>query len=286
MGEILGEVFALKAKDNEALKAWIARAIEIFERARRAQVAFPSEARGWILLHRAGLSTEQQAVILARAQGSLKRDVISTAMRSCYPELTLGHRKSAAAHVVETANEPPDADDSASANEVDFKDVELLLAEHEQTIAADPHDPTEVFCESEVAEVLAVSWKEKRSELNRLQKQRKFTAAKELRRSFRIEVEELKKKTKCHRCRRQGHWSRECRQPRRDDNGKGSGKQTTSSSTSSKPSGAALVETEPLDFVAYVETVPTEVAMVNESESLLQRIRSLVAGRQAPAPIM
>lgn len=284
MGEILGEVFALKAKDNEALKAWIARATEIFDRcARRAQVSFPTEARGWILLHRAGLSTEQQAVILARAQGSLKRDDISTAMRSCYPELTLGTRKSTAAHVVESVDEPVDADERPDVDDGDFKDVELLLAEHEPMSTADVGDSSEVFWESEVAEVLAVSWKEKRSELNKLQKQRKFTAAKELRRSFRIEVEELKKKTKCHRCGKQGHWSRECRQPRRDDAGKGfgKGKNPTSSSTPPRPSGAAMVETEPLDFVAYVETVPTEIAMVNESESLLQRLRTLVADRRA-----
>ena len=285
MGEILGEVFALKAKDNEALKAWIARATEIFDRcARRAQVSFPSEARGWILLHRAGLTTEQQAVILARAQGSLKRDVISTAMRSCYPELTLGNRRSTAAHVVESVNEPVENEDSLGPDETDFKDVELLLAEHEQVTVSDANDSSEVFWESEVAEVLAVSWKEKRSELNKLQKQRKFTAAKELRRSFRIEVEELKKKTKCHRCGKQGHWSRECRQPRRDDGGKGSGKHSSSSSMSTKPSGAALVETEPLEFVAYVETVPTEVAMVEDSPSMLERLRALVADRRPPLP--
>ena len=263
MGEILGEVFSLKAKDNETLKAWIARATEIFDRcARRAQVSFPSEARGWILLHRAGLTIEQQAVILARAQGSLKRDEISTAMRSCYPDLTLGSRRSAAAHIVENDNPVMSMDEPAEMDEIDFKDVELLLAEHEHASSAEVYESSEIFGESEVAEVLAVSWKEKRSELNRLQKQRKFTAAKDLRRSFRIEVEELKKKTKCHRCGQQGHWSRECRQPRRDGGGKGFGKNTSSASTSSKPSGAAMVETEPLDFVAYVETVPTEVAMV------------------------
>ena len=285
MGEILGEVFALKAKDNEALKAWIARATEIFDRcARRAQVSFPSEARGWILLHRAGLSTEQQAVILARAQGSLKRDVISTAMRSCYPELTLGTRRSQAAHVVENAENNIETEESLESEEVHFKDVELLLAEHDHSSTLETPDLHETFCETEVAEVLAVSWKEKRSELNRLQKQRKFTAAKELRRSFRIEVEELKKKTKCHRCGRQGHWSRECRQPRRDDAGKGSGKGFQSSSTSSKPSGAALVETAPLDFVAYVETIPSEVAYVDCQDTLLQRLRTLVASRRDPCP--
>ena len=92
----------------------------------------------------------------------------------------------------------------------EFEDVELLLAEFEKTDVSSPAD--EVFEEADVAEVMAVSWKEKRQELNKLQKSRRFKAATDLRRSFRVEVEELKKRTKCHRCQRVGHWSRECPQ--------------------------------------------------------------------------
>ena len=97
-----------------------------------------------------------------------------------------------------------------------------------------------MFEEADVAEVMAVSWKEKRQELNKLQKSRRFKAATDLRRSFRVEVEELKKRTKCHRCHRVGHWSREC--PQRAQ----SAKPSSSSSGSQQPKrspemGAAMV---------------------------------------------
>ena len=100
-------------------------------------------------------------------------------------------------------------------NEVAFDDVELLLAEHPVSPVEPPEDG-EPFAEPDVAEVLAATWKEKRAELNGLQKSRTFGAGKDLNTSFRIEVEELKKRVLTHRCGKQGHWSRACRQPRND----------------------------------------------------------------------
>ena len=149
--------------------------------------------------------------------------------------------------------------------EVEFSDVELLLSEH--TSGGFDGATTEAFLETEVAEVLASTWKEKRAELSRLQKTRKFTAAKDVKRSFRIEVEELKKRTKCHRCGRLGHWSRECRAPRND--GKPSG-------AASAPSGAASVEPSKVEFIAYVSSTMT----------LLQRVRALRHDREAHGQAM
>ena len=131
MGEILGEVFNLKAKPNETLKAWVARATELFDRCeRKTKVTFPQEARGWILLHRAGMTKEQQAVILACAQGQLEREKICIATRSCYPDLVCQGNKAIPAHLVE---EHPSAEVDLSEDpgpEIEFKDVELLLIGH------------------------------------------------------------------------------------------------------------------------------------------------------------
>ena len=55
-----------------------------------------------------------------------------------------------------------------------------------------------------------MTWREKRGEVKRLQKARKFQQVKELKCQFRVEVEEIKKKSRCHKCQRQGHWAREC----------------------------------------------------------------------------
>ena len=53
MGEVLGEVFGLAAKDSESMKNWTSRRpAETFLRCRRkANVNFPTQARGWIMLH-------------------------------------------------------------------------------------------------------------------------------------------------------------------------------------------------------------------------------------------
>ena len=68
LGELMTEIFQLKFKEGESVKAWVARSSELFDRlARKTQVKFPSEARGWIILHRAGLTDSEKAVALARA---------------------------------------------------------------------------------------------------------------------------------------------------------------------------------------------------------------------------
>ena len=221
MGESLGKIFTLRAQEGESLKTWIARAIEVFASCeRKANIKFPSEAKGWVLLHRALLTEEQQAVVLARAQGILKKENISVALRSCYPELVLRSRKTFSAHLVEDEDEITEPD--LALDEVG-QEVEALIADFVPDQIDLPGD--ELFAEADVAEVMAVSWREKRQELNRLQKSRKFAAAKELKRSFKVEIEEMKRKTKCHKSGKVGHWSRECRS-------KGDGKGSKSGSTS------------------------------------------------------
>ena len=83
--------------------------------------------------------------------------------------------------------------------------MDALLQDHQ--IGLDDQVSGHLFAEADVAEVL--SWKEKRMELSKLNKARQFNRAKETKRSFRIEVEELKKRTTCHKCGKKGLWSRE-----------------------------------------------------------------------------
>ena len=240
MGEMLTSIFALKSLEGETLKTWISRAGELFDRCRRkTAISFPDEAQGWMILHKSGLSEEQKAVCLARAQGSLKKDDIAKAMRSCFPEFVIAKKRPQGVSLVENEVYAVESEEEPPTNN-EFEDVELLLAEFEKPEVGSPSD--EIFEEADVAEVMAVSWKEKRQELNKLQKSRRFKAATDLRRSFRVEVEELKKRTKCHRCQRVGHWSREC--PQRPQSAKPSSSMGSSGSQHPKRSpemGAAMV---------------------------------------------
>ncbi|CAK9095226.1 unnamed protein product [Durusdinium trenchii] len=102
MSEVLTEVFTLKVAEGESLKAWISCATELFDRChRKVNVSFPEEARGWMILHRPGLTDEEKAVVLARSLGVLKKEEIGRAMRSCYPDFTVGKLCATAISLVE-----------------------------------------------------------------------------------------------------------------------------------------------------------------------------------------
>ena len=185
-----------------------------------------------------------------RAGGDLTRSLINAALRSCYPDFVA--KKKAVALVEETfpvENMPDDVDVDA-----DFQDVQEFLNENQ------------VMC--------SLSWKEKRAELSKelskLQKSRQFGKAKELRRYFRVEVEELKAKTVCHRCGRRGHWAREC------SSAKGSGKGGKSAPSTSAASGAGMVATEEHDTIDFIAAVTFE-------RGLLDRMRSFGSDWSIPS---
>ena len=170
LGEILGQVFHLRSNEGENMKQWSARASELFDRCyRKTGVQFPDEARGWLLLHRAGLSEEQKAVVISRPRGDLKRESIASALRSCYPELVIAKRRTAIG-LAEDAD--PEADDPSDLWAKHFSNVDQLIEDHQ--LSADLTGDGETFQETEVAEVLAATWGERRQELNKLQKSRQF----------------------------------------------------------------------------------------------------------------
>ena len=280
MAEVLSAVFSLKAAEGESLKTWVSRASELFDRCqRKCNVSFPEEARGWIVLRRSGLSEEQQAVVLARSLGVLKREEVSRAMRSCYPDFTAPRKRALGAGMVEDEvfiEASGDLNESWDEGET-FEDVEQFLAQHEM-VEVENDDEPEIFAERDVADVMAVSWKEKRKEITKMQRNRRFSQAADLKRQFRVEVEEIKKKTRCHRCGVIGHWSRECKRPRIEgkSSGKGGASSSGGQSNPRKESGTAYVE----HFIASVgaqftmidrlrdrmsHTKPPETQVVNEA---------------------
>ena len=164
-----------------------------------------------MILNRSGLTAEQRAVVLARSLGRLSREEIGKSMRSCYPDYIVPKKKTFGAGLVADECSAEDlADDDWQGG---FDDVEQFLAEDENDGLGetDPHP----FEESEVKEILASTWQEKRKSLSQLQKSRRFHDAGQVGRQFRVQVEELKKRTRCHRCHQVGHWSPECKNPPR-----------------------------------------------------------------------
>eukprot|EP00435_Cladocopium_sp_Y103_P058196 s1061_g20.t1 len=256
LSENMTKIFELRASEGESLKMWISRASEAFELLKRkTSVSFPEEARGWIILNRSGLSAEQRAVVLARSQGSLKRDDVGKALRSCYPEFTVPKKKVFGAGIVaDDAGLSDEANDEQ--DDTGFEDVEQFLADF--TGHGHDDDTAEAYEESEIQEILAATWQERRKSLNKLQKARRFHDAGQVRRQFRVEVEELKRRTRCHRCNQVGHWSRECKNPPSKGSGKGGNK---SGGSGKQDAGAASVE----HFVAWVWNKPSMLQQLRQN---------------------
>ena len=151
MGEALGEVFHLQASPGETMAAWTGRATQVFVTCRsKARVEFPSEAQGWLLMHRCGLDDNQKAVVKAQTAGSHRAEDVGPALRSCFPSFTVRGKRE---HVYAVDDEE-DFDTAKSTVEA-FEDVEAFLAEGDIS-----EIEATTFEEEEVRDVLAVSWKD------------------------------------------------------------------------------------------------------------------------------
>ena len=240
LGEALGEVFGLAAKDGETVQQRTAGVVEVFTKCKRkADVNFPPQAQGWIALNCAGFSEEQKAIIKAKAQGKLDIDSIMSSMRSCFPQYKAGKaRKPMSGTYLAEDAELSDG----------FADVEAFIADHELEL----EESDEPIPESEAAEALAASWKERRAEITKLRRDRRFDAAQASRKSFRVEIEELKRRTKCRKCGKVGHWARECRSAPSKPNHSS----RPSSSSTSNAVEAQMVEQEV--SLAQIDEIPAE----------------------------
>ena len=78
-GKVLFDVFEVSAREGERLSEWPARAESVFHACHRdAGTAFPDMVKGYLCLHRCGLSDDQR--------GKYEIASIAPALRSCFPE--------------------------------------------------------------------------------------------------------------------------------------------------------------------------------------------------------
>lgn len=94
-------------------------------------------------------------------------------------------------------------DEIPELNDPEFREAEAFMVEHGQEVpSVDEEEPP--LSESEAAEALAVSWRERRQEIAKVSKTRQFghashgrfgsSAAGGAKKAFKVEIEELKRR--------------------------------------------------------------------------------------------
>jgi hypothetical protein len=219
MAECLKEVFQITSAEGETMTTWTSRVQEVCSKCKRkVNVDFPTEARGWICLHASGLSEDQRAIVTAKTQGDLKWETVMAAMRSCFPDYRAPAKSSklhsSAAYMVEEDREDPELGHGEQEADpwIQWSLRPAFLADHgvtEETTA-----PSDAFEEAELAEILAATWRERRTEISRLQKNRKFSQAQTVKKQLTRDASDLRRKSKCWNCGKAGHWSKDCTAPR------------------------------------------------------------------------
>ena len=170
---------------------------------RDAGKAFLNMAKGYLCLHRCGLSDDQRAVVLGRTGGKYEIASTAPALTSCSAEYLVPklNRRSHGVFVSETPQETEEEEELDEEMSIDgLDDVEKFLNED---------DDSDFVLEEEEGQ--------KRQEISKERLRRGFgkpskSATMPMPRKFRAEVEELKLRTKCNRCGSVGHWARECPQ--------------------------------------------------------------------------
>ena len=144
-------VFEVSAREGERLGEWSAWADSVFHACQRdAGIAFPDMVKGYLCLHRCGLSDDQRAVVLGRTGGKYEIAAIAPALRSCFseyrvPKLSRGSHGVFVSEVSYEMEEEEERDEEDSGDDLD--DVEKFLNEDDESDM--------VLEEDEVREVLA-----------------------------------------------------------------------------------------------------------------------------------
>ena len=116
--------------------------------------------KGYLCLHRCGLSDDERAVVLGRTGGKYEFASIAPALRSCFPEYRVPrlNRKSHGVFVSEMPMEEEEEEEIDEHASIDgLEDVEKFFNEDDES------DVT--LDDDEVREVLATAWKQKRQEI-------------------------------------------------------------------------------------------------------------------------
>ena len=156
------------------------------------------------MLRGARLGPERKAIVLAAAGQSYTERNVAQAVRSTFP-VNLGVTKEFV-HVMDDCDEPLMPLEEQSTSEVDSGEIDALITNFE-TLSNTSEESCQI--DEEEAVRTLVTWKESRQNLNVVKRDRNFSHNSNSQTPA-PHVEQIRRRTRCFRCRRIGRFSKDC----------------------------------------------------------------------------
>ena len=212
---VLKEYFyGIVIKPQETYRNFIIRLDTSYRAMLRHKVQLPDEVKGWFLLRKLSLDATSEAMIMTSSGGSVKYEDVVKAVKAVYPNGKCG------TNVAKTTKEiflaDPGEEEEAMEKvtprvgvegESPEEVMEIVAAELQEQDDYDSEDALEAY-----ETYVNVKQRVREKKVNRGYKS--FENEKKSKWSIegtvKGKIELLKQKTKCHICRRTGHWKKEC----------------------------------------------------------------------------
>ena len=195
-------------KPNETYRNFIVRLDTTYKSLVRHGVELPGPVRGWLLMRKMLLDPTSEAMVLTSTKGSVEYSEIVTAVRAVFPHGQCTATKTKERDVFITSNDfqEVEAEKEYVEEETPMEVMEVIALQAQEHSDYESEDALEVYETYTDIKKRVQEKKVNRGYKSTTEKKQEW----QLQGNIRGKIEVLKQKTKCHKCRRYGHWKREC----------------------------------------------------------------------------